>query len=210
MCSILTKYIVSTRLTGGPANSNCLGGSESGGMGEGWSDFFATAIRLKEADTRATDYAMGAWVYGDEAGIRSYPYSTSLTTNPLTYIAAGADGEVHEVGTVWCSVLYEFLWNLIDKHGKNDADFPTFDEAGVPTDGKYLSMKLLIDAMSLQPCNPNMISSRDAIIDADTALTGGDNACEIWTAFAKRGLGEGAAYNAGDRVEDFTVPSGVC
>ena len=38
---------VSTRLTGGPANSNCLNALESGGMGEGWGDFMATAIRLK-------------------------------------------------------------------------------------------------------------------------------------------------------------------
>jgi Fungalysin metallopeptidase (M36) len=27
---------LSTRLTGGPANSGCLGWAESGGMGEGW------------------------------------------------------------------------------------------------------------------------------------------------------------------------------
>lgn len=27
---------LSTRLTGGPANSGCLGWGESGGMGEGW------------------------------------------------------------------------------------------------------------------------------------------------------------------------------
>lgn len=201
---------MSTRLTGGPANSGCLGGLESGGMGEGWSDFMATAIRLKESDTRATDYPMGAWVADDPAGIRTYPYSTSLTTNPLTYASAGEQGEVHDIGTTWASVLYEVLWNLIDKHGKNDADFPTFDDAGVPTDGKYLAMKVVIDGMALQPCNPNMVSSRDAILDADTALTGGDNLCEIWTGFAKRGLGENAAYGGGDRTEDFTVPSGVC
>ena len=29
---------ISTRLTGGPANSNCLGWGEAGGMGEGWGD----------------------------------------------------------------------------------------------------------------------------------------------------------------------------
>src|ERR1700712_4106766 len=41
---------VSNRLTGGPANSNCLTALESGGMGEGWGDFMATAIRLKSGD----------------------------------------------------------------------------------------------------------------------------------------------------------------
>ena len=49
---------LSNRLTGGPANSNCLNTLEAGGMGEGWSDFFATAIRLKPQDTRKTDYGM--------------------------------------------------------------------------------------------------------------------------------------------------------
>lgn len=50
---------LSNRLTGGPANANCLNPFESGGMGEGWSDFYATAIRLKPKDTRAVNYVMG-------------------------------------------------------------------------------------------------------------------------------------------------------
>jgi extracellular elastinolytic metalloproteinase len=40
------------------------------------------------------------------------------------------------------------LWNLIDKLGKNDAARPTIRN-GVPTDGKYLAMKLVIDGMAL-------------------------------------------------------------
>lgn len=39
---------LSTRLTGGPANSGCLGFGESGGMGEGWGDAMATLIRQIE------------------------------------------------------------------------------------------------------------------------------------------------------------------
>ena len=48
---------ISTRLTGGPANSGCLGWGEAGGMGEGWGDFFATMIRQHSANE--TDFAMG-------------------------------------------------------------------------------------------------------------------------------------------------------
>lgn len=86
---ILHEYThgVSTRLTGGGSNSACLSGTESGGMGEGWGDFMATAIRLKETDTRETDYAMGAWVYNNEAGIREYLYSTDMDTNPLVFFS---------------------------------------------------------------------------------------------------------------------------
>ena len=39
---------LSTRLTGGPANSGCLGFGEAGGMGEGWGDAIATLIRQIE------------------------------------------------------------------------------------------------------------------------------------------------------------------
>ena len=140
---------LSTRLTGGPANSKCLNALESGGMGEGWGDFMATAIRIKAADTRSTNYPMGAWIYGSSAGIRSYLYSTSLTTNPLTYTSLNTLNEVHDIGEMWANVLYELLWNLIDKYGKNTANRPTFDSAGVPTDGKFLAMKLVVDAMAL-------------------------------------------------------------
>lgn len=55
---------LSTRLTGGPSRSTCLNAGESGGMGEGWGDFFATAIRIKPTDTRTKDYPMGDWVNG--------------------------------------------------------------------------------------------------------------------------------------------------
>ncbi|KAK6084324.1 fungalysin metallopeptidase [Seiridium cupressi] len=202
---------LSTRLTGGPANSNCLNALEAGGMGEGWGDFMATAIRLKPSDTRNTNYPMGAWVYNNPAGIRSVLFSTSLTTNPNTYTTLNTKNEVHDIGETWTTMLYEVLWNLIDKHGKNDSARPTFDANGVPTDGKFLTMKLVIDAMALQPCNPNFVTARDAILDADEALTGGDNACEIWTGFAKRGLGQGAKYGASkNRVASKVIPTGVC
>lgn len=140
---------LSNRLTGGPANSNCLNALESGGMGEGWGDFMATAIRLKSSDTRVTNYPIGAWISGDSAGIRSYLYSTSTTTNPLTYTSLNSLNEVHAIGEMWANVLYEVLWNLIDKYGKSTAARPKFDSNGVPTDGKFLTMKLVVDAMGL-------------------------------------------------------------
>lgn len=201
---------LSNRLTGGPANAGCLSALEAGGMGEGWSDFFATVIRLKAADTRATDYSMGAWVNGDERGIRNFLYSTSLQTNPQVYSDVDQHVRVHPIGNIWASMLYEILWNLIDKYGKNDAAKPDFDAEGVPTDGKYLTLKIVMDGMALQPCNPNFVSARDAIIDADKALTGGENACEIWRGFAKRGLGAGARYDPTARTNSDVIPEGVC
>ncbi|OBT50209.1 hypothetical protein VE04_09851 [Pseudogymnoascus sp. 24MN13] len=202
---------VSNRLTGGPANTGCLNVLEAGGMGEGWGDFMAIAIHLKKADTRAKNYPMGDWIANDPKGIRNYLYSTSLTTNPYTYKSVNTMSAVHTIGTVWATILYEVLWNLVEKHGNSEARQPTFN-GKVPTDGKFLTMKLVLDGMALQPCSPTFVQARDAIIDADKALTGGSNACELWKAFAKRGLGEGASRGSGStgRKESTTVPSGVC
>ena len=117
-------------------------------MGEGWGDWMAVAINLKTTDTRATNYPLGDWVNNSPAGIRKYLYSTSLTTNPLTYKSVNGDTAVHSIGTVWATILYEVLWNLIDKHGVTATRFPVFS-GGVPTDGRFLAQKLVIDAMAL-------------------------------------------------------------
>ncbi|KAF2497908.1 extracellular elastinolytic metallo proteinase [Lophium mytilinum] len=196
---------VSNRLTGGPANVGCLNTAQAGGMGEGWGDFMGAAILTPADATRDTDFIEGAWVINDAKGIRDYPYSTDMTRNPHTYADLKASTEVHDVGETWATMLYDLLWNLIDKHG-NTADIrPTFDESGVPVDGRFLAMKLVIDAMALQPCSPTFLQARDAIVDADTALTGGENKCEIWEAFAKRGLGSSATSTVANK---FDLPEG--
>jgi len=94
-----------------------------------------------------TNDSQGGWV-DNSAGIRQYPYSTNLTTNPFQYVDANKQNEVHAVGTIWATVLYDVLWNLIDKYGKNDDARPIFKN-GIPTDGKYLTLKIVLDAMAL-------------------------------------------------------------
>ncbi|EGX96894.1 elastinolytic metalloproteinase Mep [Cordyceps militaris CM01] len=202
---------LSNRLTGGPANSGCLSSTEPRGMGEGWSDFFAVALDVKKTQTRAHDNAFGAWIFNNPRGIRTFPYSTSLTTNTHTYAKADGLTSQHAIGNIWATMLYEVLWNLIDKHGNSGAYYPTLNSKGAPQgDGRFLAMKLALDGMALQTCNPNFVQARNAILDADRALTGSANHCEIWKGFAKRGLGQGARYNSSKRTEDFTVPAGIC
>lgn len=199
---------ISTRLTGGPANSNCLAFGESGGMGEGWGDIMATIIRLSASNSRADDISMGE--YSAARGIRKYPYSTSLKTNPSTYgiMDRPSYWEVHAKGEVWAAIFYEVLWNLIDEHGFT-ADLLGRDLAK----GNTLALQLLVDGMKLQPCMPNFIDARDAILLADKQLTQGKNQCLIWRGFAKRGLGVGAEllfdspWGGGSRTEDFGVPA---
>ncbi|KAI9262386.1 Fungalysin metallopeptidase-domain-containing protein [Phascolomyces articulosus] len=216
---------VSNRLTGSPKDSNCLGWGEAGGMGEGWGDFVATIIRMTEKDTRESEFGMGDWANGGD-GIRKYKYSTSMETNPSTYkIMDRFDyWGVHAKGEVWAEMLYEVYWNLVDKHGYTSEWFPPVpDKDGdltqakehILSHGNTLALKLVIEGMMHQPCNPTFTDARDAILLADKQLTGGDNYCEIYQAFAKRGLG----YKAGltkegpwleRRQESFSVEPGLC
>ncbi|PYH78754.1 extracellular elastinolytic metallo proteinase, partial [Aspergillus uvarum CBS 121591] len=214
---------LSTRLTGGPHNAGCLSTLESAGMGEGWGDFMATTIRMKPGDSRNTSYAVGAWAQASKAGVRAYPYSTSLRENPLLYTDVNEFDGVHAIGTVWASMLYEVVWNLMDRYGVSSSEGMGLGVSGAGShrrggfgkevkemDGRYLSLKLVVDGMTLQPCNPTFVQARDAILDADVALTGGKNRCEIWKGFAKRGLGSGARFCRIRRVGSTTIPPGVC
>ena len=54
-------------------------------MGEGWGDSYATAIRLKERDTRATGYSLGEWTFGKTGNWRHsrVPVLDEATDEPL-------------------------------------------------------------------------------------------------------------------------------
>ncbi|PHH90684.1 hypothetical protein CDD83_2940 [Cordyceps sp. RAO-2017] len=175
-------------------------------MGEGWSDFMAAAVLTKPTDDRSKNFVVGSWLAGTEAGLRIRPYSTDLAVNELRYEDTNNMNNSHKVGVVWGVALYDMLWNIIEKHPVTDQEYPEFDSRGVPTDGRYLAMKLVIGGLSLQPCTASMIDGRDSILDADIALTGGENQREIWTAFAKRGLGQGAKHTAFKNENGEGVP----
>ena len=180
---------VSTRLTGGAANSNSLDALQSGGMGEGWGDFWGLMFSQRASDTQNQAFGIGTYVLGQPntgAGIRRNPYSFNLATNPLTYNDFNTSNEVHDSGEIWASALWDLNWLLINKHGFN-ADL----YAG--NGGNNLTLQLVMDGLKLQPANPSFLDGRDAILAADQALTGGANATEIWTAFARRGMGFSAS-----------------
>ncbi|CAI2173961.1 17235_t:CDS:2, partial [Funneliformis geosporum] len=129
---------------------------------------------------------------------------------------------------VWAEMLYEVYWNLVDKHGFTSQWFPPTNNhnetswynskssSGVhtlnPKHGNTLTLQLVVDGMKLQPCRPTFITARNAIIQADEILTKGENKCEIWKGFAKRGLGVKAKiigdnpWGGGIRKENFEVP----
>jgi extracellular elastinolytic metalloproteinase len=70
---------LSTRLTGGPLNSNCLAFGEAGGMGEGWGDMLAILLRQRATYKDTVSFEIG--IYSNQVGIRNYPYSTNMYTS---------------------------------------------------------------------------------------------------------------------------------
>jgi hypothetical protein len=201
-----------------------LGGEQSGGMGEGWSDYYGLALNAEPLDDPSLVYAGGGWTTFNLGGsftnnyyygIRRFPYSTDMTKNPLTYAdtdpaqnayppgtpqstATSNDPDgVHKVGEVWCMTLLECRANLMATHGFA---------------GNELLLQLVTDGMKLTPTNPNFLEARDGILQADLINNGGANAGELWAGFAKRGTGANSSSPAGGSsttgvVDDFTVPA---
>jgi extracellular elastinolytic metalloproteinase len=206
---------ISTRLAGGRANSSCLLNYDQ--MGEGWSDWFAMMLQIKPGDVGATPKGLATFVLSeptDGAGLRSYPYTTNMAINPLTYVNSNseipadfADTSYRYVnGDFWATVLWDLAWAYIDKYGYDD-------NKHTGTGGNNKVMRLVLDGLKLQPCSPTVVSARDALFAADQATTGGQDYCMIAEVFRRRGVGlnasAGSNNDCNDQVEDFTAfPNG--
>ena len=195
---------ISIRLAGGRNNSSCLQNAEQ--MGEGWSDWFALMMQLKPGDVGTAIRGIGTFAVSqpiDGVGIRTYPYSTDMSINPMTFNSTNTEAVPHGVGSVWATTLWDLTWAYINKYGY-DSNIYT------GTGGNNKIMRLVLDGLKLQPCSPTFIEARDALIAADQATTGGQDYCMIWEVFANRGLGlnasSGNRNSSTDQVEDFTMP----
>lgn len=200
---------ISTRLTGGPGNSNCLNNSEQ--MGEGWSDWFGLMMTIEPGDQGADVRGVGTFAIGEPTngtGIRPAPYSTNFAVNNYTYAASNNTAQIsepHGVGFIFATVLWDLTWALIDQYG-GTPDPDLYNGVG----GNNIAMKLVIEGLKLQPCSPGMIDGRDAIILADQLLYGGIHKCLIWNVFASRGFGfsanQGSSAGRSDQTEAFDIP----
>ncbi len=196
---------VSTRLTGGASNSNCLSNQEQ--AGEGWSDFFGIYLTHGKMDSVERARGIGTWLIYQPVtglGIRTYRYSRNMTTNPFTYNSIKTAAVPHGVGSVWCTMLYDLYWNLIDKYGY---DSNLYTGKG----GNNRALQLVIDGLKLQPCNPGFVDARDAILLADEMNNGKADYDLIWKTFARRGLGysasQGTTASRTDGTEAFDLPT---
>jgi len=193
---------ISTRLTGGPNDSNCLANGQAGGMGEGWGDFWATIFEMKPEYKPTDAFPMGTYAAG--RGIRPYPYSADFNKDPQTYGWINKPGydqtsNVHAKGSVWCTILIEVYWAMVTKHGF-DPDWY------YGTGGNNVLLQNVVDGLKLQPCRPNFVDARNAILLADKQNYGGSHVCDMWKAFAIRGLGYSAVGTTKPVQESFDIP----
>src|SRR4029078_13705403 len=137
--------------------TGCLGNVET--PSEGWSDWYALALTALPTDTATTPRVVGPCVAGqtrDQAGLRLTPYTTEPNVDPASYsgIQDGEYAEVHDVGWVWGSMLWEAYWGLVDAHDFNPELFGDWR-----TGGNTLAIQLVTDGMKLTPCNPSFEQS---------------------------------------------------
>jgi len=195
---------ISTRLSGGRGNSNCLFNDEQ--MGEGWSDFFALVTSVNEGDTGVEPRGIANYVLRNEIeaqGIRRFVYSTDMSISPFTLNDIIGTVAVHQVGEIWTAVLWDLYWAMVDEFGWDPDLFSG-------TGGNNQAIQLVMDALKIQPCSPGILDGRDAILAADIANSGGANECLIWEVFARRGLGfsaeQGDTRDRNDAIEGFDLP----
>ncbi|MFP5040091.1 M36 family metallopeptidase [Parasediminibacterium sp. JCM 36343] len=207
---------ISNRLTGGGSNTSCLSNKEQGG--EGWSDYSGLMMTTDWATAQLTD-GTKVRAHGQYAssqipgglGNRVYPYSTDMSIDPHTYkdlTNVLYNGEVHYIGEVWCSALWDMTWNIIQQEGTINSNLYNPAAGG----GNAIALQLMVTGLTLQKCRPGFLDSRDAILAADSILYGFKHKCSIWNAFARRGMGlsavQGLSDSTNDQVPAFDVP--VC
>ncbi|QRV95445.1 extracellular metalloproteinase MEP [Ceratobasidium sp. AG-Ba] len=175
-----------SRLTGGPRDLTCLGYGEAAGLRMGWSGFISGLVRGVVMNDTSTpeDFESMQRTFNARHASRPLMYDELLCKNLE---------EAYAVGEIWADVLGEVLRKLILKHGLSDSLFPPNERdyksiaESTTKHGNTLMLQLIINGLKLQPCRPTFLQARDAIIAADQDLTGGQNKCLLWEAFASRG-----------------------
>jgi extracellular elastinolytic metalloproteinase len=180
---------LTNRLVGGALDDSSLDDVQSGGMGEGWSDYLACTLLGK--------IVVGDWVVNDSAGIRQFPYDEQFPDN-FGDLGTGryVDDNIHDIGEIWCATLMSLSRRL----------------------DTWTCAQIVVDALKLTAGNPSFLAARDAILLASRhyAQARGDSQAEAdafvhsaWEVFARYGMGPDAKTNGptlSGIVADFEPP----
>lgn len=207
----------SNRLHG---NGSGLSTNMSGGMGEGWGDFYGHSLLSEPGDPINGIYTTGGYdTYLGQGGtytnnyyygIRRFPKAVIAFTggpnnrphNPLTFADADStqinltDGAYARgpYGSATADQVHALgeIWSSMLWEVR--AKFVT--RLGW-TDGNRKVLQLVTDGMKLAPLGPTFLQERDAIISAAQASSFAPEAAidvaDVWAGFALRGLGASAS-----------------
>src|SRR5262245_34020748 len=211
-------------------NGSGLAAAMSGGMGEGWSDFYALSLLSQPGDDPHGIYAAGGWVtlgivsgFTDNYyyGIRRFPYATISTVgangkphNPMTF----ADVDPTQINLTDGAFPRGPIGsaNAFEVHNTGEIWCATLWEARARIidrmgfAGNQRMLQLVTDGMKLDPVNPTMLDARNSILAADCAAFGGQDELDIWAGFAARGMGYSASAvssASSSVVEAFDMPN---
>ena len=211
-----------------------LGTNQARSMGEGWADFHALLLSVREEDAQVASNPnwTGVFPVGDFAtrnmsadaayfGIRRVPYSVDFRKNPLTFkhisngvrlpsgvpYAFGADGSNNAEYHNAGEVWATMLWECYVGLLR-DSSRLSFDEV------QRRMKSYLVTAYTLTPASPTFLEARDALLAA--AYAGDPADYQIFAeAFARRGAGIGAvapdraSTNHAGVVESFRTGADV-
>lgn len=213
------------------SNGNGLNNTMSGGMGEGWSDFYARVF-VSTADENVNGiYAAGGYStlqivagFTDNYyyGIRRFPYAVISNV--------GANGRPHAPqtladidpaqinvndgafprGPIGSSTAFQ-VHNIgeIWANALFEVRARIITRMGFET-GNQRTLQIVTDGMKLNPANPTIVQSRNSILTADCAGFAGADELDIWRGFAARGIGFSAitaSSSSGTVTEAFDVPN---
>ncbi|GAA3559869.1 M36 family metallopeptidase [Kribbella ginsengisoli] len=198
---------LSNRLVVDASGNSTLNSVQAGGMGEGWSDFYAMDYLVAngfqpnsgglDGEVKEGTYTVAGGLFRKEA-MDCRVGSTAPTCKALDGTQGGytfADfpnlglrgPEVHDIGEYWAQVL----WDVRERFGHTK------------------TISLVTRAMELSPSDPSLLDMRNAILQADQVVNRGKDVAALWQIFATRGMGWFAGVvDAGDTApaEDFHVP----
>lgn len=229
---IVHEYLhgMSNRLHG---NASGLSTNMSGGMGEGWGDFYGHAMLSEPTDPIEGVYTTGSYdTYRGGPGFNNYYYGirrfpkavksftggpNNRPHNPLTF----ADVDGTQINLLDGAFNPRFTGTADQVHNAGEV----WNTALWEVRGQYLQrlgwavgnrrvLQHVTDGMKLAPLGPTFLQERDAIIAG--ALAGGvaEDVADLWKGFSIRGMGFSASIqnpgsgNGDARVtEAFDLPN---
>jgi hypothetical protein len=198
-------HYLSNRLIGDALG---IGNFQGGGMGEGWSDFVALMLQVRDSDRNVPGneqfqgvYSVGGYAMAGQElnsfyyGVRRVPYSTDFSRNALTFkhvengnalpdthpVLFGRSGVINSEVHNTGEVWATMLWECYVEL----LNAHPFNEA------ETRMKQYLVASLKATPVDPTILEARDALLAVAAAADPDDHDLFL-DAFARRGAGVGA------------------